>query len=343
MSQLANYQSALRKALDISPKEFMSKAADPMNLAALNAEATSFEAANAFIDLVMDESVLLKNCRVFRTSKPAGEMTKLNITTHITESASENGTSTETRRPVNTSMEYHTKKTRSQFDITGEVEEDNIEGGGGRQTILNILLKAIANDMETLSIEGNEDLVGTDDLTRLAKTNDGFHVLTGATEGAHIVTAGNKRPSWRLFTDMLKAMPTKWRGDTSRLRWVMSPNTWLSIVEEGETKGTLLADGAWSGNVPGPLGIPALLVPKIPEDLALSGTASTGTFIWLTDPQNFVYIIQRDLKVEWERIARYDRSEMTAFMRTDFLVQEPDMVVKSVNVALDRALARYGA
>lgn len=323
--------------------EFAQKAAQAMTSSQFDTESFAQDLPNQFIDLVVDESVLLKACTVYRTNKRSGNAVKLTVDGHITEKATENGTSTETRKITDTPMSYLTVKTRSQFDITGEVEEDNIEGPSGRSTILDALVRYIQNDMETLAIEGDSSVSGSDDASRLLSANDGWHKLTATGTGAHLVTAGAKRASRKLLLNMLRNMPTKYLKQLQSMRWIGSYGTLYSLMDEVQTRATPLGDKAYEGSGFNVHGINYMPVPLLPQDLTVSGTQSTGTFLWLADPKNFVFVVQRYLKVWSEFIMRYDRWEVTAYMRTDFMVNNTDAVVKATNVLVDDAVAFYGA
>jgi HK97 family phage major capsid protein len=325
-------------------EEEVSKSAQDMTTDVMDSESLARDIPTTFINLMVDMSVLLKNARVYRTTKRAGDMVKIDVTGPVTEKATENGTSTETRRVDATPLSYTTVKSRSQFNVSGEMDEDNIEGPGrGQQTMLNALLTRVGNDMEQLAIEGDTSNVGSDDESRLLQVNDGWHVLTAQGTGAHIVSAGAKRASWKLLEKLLRNLPKKYRRDMGKLRWIVSPNAALDIRGDAAARSTGLGDSLYAGGNYAPHGIPMLEIPSLPEDLAVTGTNSTGTFIWLADPKNFIYVVQRALQVHTLYVPRYDRWEVTAFMRTDFLVENTDAVVKATNIVVDDAVGFYGA
>jgi len=303
------------------------------------------EAATAFISSVVDESVLLKNVRLHLTDSPSGNIAKLSVTGPVTRQATENTAVTETRKPTNSNVPYVTAKTTSAIDISGEVTEDNIEGPSGQTTIMNAMTAQIANDMEILAIEGDDSNSGSEDIDELLKTNDGYHVKTASGTGAHIVDAGGLRTSFKLLSTMLRAMPSKWKKDLTKLRWIISTNAAQDLVDEWQTRATpggdvMIRDGVLAAVH----GIQPLIIPLIPEDLEIDGTAgSTGSFIWLTDPKNFIYVVQRALTIEWMRQPRADTNEGTVHMRTDFIIEEIDKVVKAVNLNVDTDVAYYGA
>jgi len=321
------------------------KTASPLITTVMDSASLRRELADHFINLVVDESKLLSMVRVHRTENPSGDITKLNISTNVTRGATENTEATETRRPSDTVVTYNTAKTVSLLDVSGEWVEDNVGGPSGKNTAVQAFVSQISNDMETLAIEGDDSETGTTDYASLIKVNDGWHVLTSAAEGAHIVDANSTRTSYELLSEMLRAMPTKWKRNPSQLRWMMSWGAAQDLVDEFADRNTLYGDQMRrEGQLPPLLGIPVEIIPKIPEDLTLTGTdGTTGTFIWLCNPQNFIYVVQRDFKAEWERVPRKDADELTIHMRTDFVVEETDSVVKATDVSVWTGHSFYGA
>lgn len=323
----------------------MSKAADPLLVSVMDTESLKKELATEFINLVVNESVLLQNIRTKQVDAPSGDLVKLDITTQVLELASENTDSGNTRRPTDTPLTYNTVKLRAALDYSGEWLEDNIESADGINTVMQAFSDRIANDHEVLCISGDDSVVGTTDYQRLVKANDGFDVLTASGTGAVILNAGAKRPSYQLLSDMLKQMPTKYKRDLSKLRWIMSWGSAMSLVDEiagRVTEYSELTKRQGLSVLNSVLNIQTLIVPYLPEDLTLAGTSgTTGTFIWLCNPKNFIAIFQRNLTLERERIPRSDRTELTMYLRTDYLVENAASVVKATNVSLWSGHSRY--
>lgn len=319
------------------------KSANPLLTTTMTSAALRRQLADHFINQVVDESVFLKEVTVKRVTAPSGDLTKLRVAGHISEKASENTDSGNTFRPTNVSLTYNTIKVRSAWDITGEWEEDNIEGEGGRQTVVTAMLDAFSNDMEVLGLEGDSSVVGTDNLSTLLKINDGWNVLSSAANGTHIVNAGAKRFGYTLGTTMLRNMPTKYKRNKGKLRWIISPTAKMDYIDEQAARVTAFGDTIRaSGTLPLILGIEAMEVPLLPEDLSLTGTnGTTGTWVWLTDPKNFYYIIQRDMRLEWFRRQRTDTDEATLYTRSDFLIEECDAIVKATNVSVWQSHSYY--
>lgn len=313
----------------------------------------STEEADRFVDLVVDESVLLQNIRVHRTTDPSGTISKLNITGPITKLATEGVATTTLSKPTSSSVEYATKKTVSAIDISGEVQEDNIEKDAGRNTIMGTMTKQIGTDMERLAIEGDTTVSGSTAEDLLMKANDGFLKLSASGTGATLLDAGAQRPTMLLLQHMMRQMSTKYRRDLSRLRWIMSANAALDLAEEiaginpvySAQIGGLADATKQSGMIPTLVGVRPLVVPMMPEDLALTGAGSgdTGSVILLCDPMNLIYVVQRALTIEWERVARADKWESTIHMRSDFIIEDASAIVKAHNIDMTTSANPYGA
>lgn len=293
------------------------------------------EQATRFIDMTVDESVLLKMVRIHRTSRPQGEIDKLNLAEPVTEGAAE-ATDTGNLYPVNSitsKVEFTTKKVRSAFDLSKETLEDNIEGAGFRQTILQAFAKRIATDLEMLAIQGDKTKYAADTtaLGRLLKVLDGWEVQTRS--GVHLVDANGAIISKSLFSRALRAMPRKYLIAYNRLRWFASPSIYQDYVDQLTDRQTTLGDTALTqGNQEiRVFGIPLIRVPLIPENL---GDTGNRTFVWLTFPENFIWVIQRAIEVNWFFNARKDSWENTTFTRIDALIENKDAVVRLDNLTL---------
>ena len=314
-------------------------------LSDFNAASLSNEDADRFIDLVVDETVLLKNIRIHRTSNPSGDISKLNISGPVTRLASENTAATATRKPTNTVVSYATVKTVSCIDISGEVQEDTVAGSGAKASIMNAMNKRIGTDMEHLSLEGDTSIAagGTDD-SELLRSNDGFAVLTNASSNATRVDVNGLKASYVLLSQMLRSMPTAYKMDPSKLVFLMHPDCFQDLLDENAARATAYGDKVRTSGDTGMAhqGVRILAIPQIPIDLTISGTTwNMGTFILLLDPMNLIYVIQRALTVEWERVPRSDTDQGTVHMRTDFIIENDEAIVKAFDVNADRTATAY--
>lgn len=295
--------------------------------------------ADRFIDLVVNESVLLQKIRTVRKNDVKGEINKLDLGSIVTQGADTTSTAT-TRFPTESVMTYDMVKYRSAFDLKTDFTEDNIERGNIRDTLLTMFSKRIAIDTEMAAIEGDASsgaLVvgdGQSDETNLFGVNDGFRrILQVNVPAAQQIDAAGAAPSKQLYYCMKRAIPSRYRAAKPDYVWIVPSgpyDKWMLDWSDRETGGgdTALAKGL----VPGPWGIRMLEVPLMPEDLTWGTAGTAGSEIWLTPLKNLIYFVRRDITIEWDRKPRQDVWEVTIHFRVDFEVENPAMVVLAENV-----------
>lgn len=303
----------------------------------------SRQQADKFIDLVVDTSVLLKNVRVVRTDINSGEINKLDIGDIVSESATAVGTST--FKPTATKVEYDNKKVRSAFDITSDFTEDNLEGTSIRDKLLSMFTKRIAIDMEILALEGS--YTATPDGTkkqRLCGANDGYlKILTDNVPNLQQVDAEGAAPSASLYYTMKRRVPARYRVAGPDYRWLAPSAAWdkwnFDLALAGTNAPTdTQAKFREMGGGGKPIGIPMMEIPLMPTDQSytVGGVPATdGTTLVLSPLMNLIYFIQRDITIEWDRIPRSDKWEVTIHTRCDFQVENREMVVLAKNVGID--------
>lgn len=337
MENLDQINSLIKKAIDTS-------------LLASGGELNP-EQADKFIDLTVDESVLLKKgIRVIRTTNPKGELDKLNIGEPVTESAAESGenilaySSTPTNAqgyiydPTLSQIEYTVEKTRTAFNITKEAIQSNIEQDQLKDTLMTSFAKRMSTDLELLGIMGDPTTYSTSftKLGRLLKTNHGWYRiamgdLAPNPGAAHIVNVGGKNVSKYLFSKMIKTLPKKYLMNFDDYRFLVSPTVYQNYIEAISERATNLGDAALMGKITlTAYGIPIIRIPLITETLeCTAGTTEVtdGTFIMLTMLQNLIYVVLRHFDVYWEFKPRSDRWENTTYSQTDFQIENTDAMV----------------
>jgi len=293
------------------------------------------EQANAFIDLTVDSSTLLKMCRVLRRSNPKGEFDKLLFGDVVTEGADELEDTGNVFEPTHSKVEYSTKKLRSAIDISRETLEENIEGTGYRSTVMTSLGTRIGTDLELLAIQGDETAYAAVNTRRgrLLRRNDGWFKqgLSG-----HTVDVQGGTITKTIFSQLIRALPVQFKQNRAALRFFASPSIVQDYRDQLANRETTLGDNSLTGA--GPLmvfGVPIVEIPLIPEDLnSLNGSDVWGdaSFIWLTYPQNFVHVITRDIEVYWEFKPRKDGWESTTYTRVDDIYENVDALVTGYNL-----------
>ena len=294
--------------------------------------------ADRFIDLVENESVLLQNVRVVRVNENKGEINKLDLASIVTEGASTTSKAT-TRTPSERVVVYDTEKYRSAFDLGTDFLEDNLEGSGFRDTVMEMFSKRIATDTEIAAIQGDDSLTtgdGQSDLNNLLGPNDGWSkILRSTIPAAQIVDAAGAAPSKDLYYEMKRAVPSRYRVAKPLYTWIVPSgpaDKWPLDISDRETQG---GDSALvRGVAPGPWGSPLLEVFQMPEDLTFGTAGTDGSEIWYTPPKNMIYFIQRKITIEWDRQPRQDLWEATIHFRVDFQWENVDLVIMATNVSL---------
>jgi hypothetical protein len=336
----------------LSIERLLNKAAtsEVIDTAQISNSILTRQQADRFIDLMVDVSQLLKQVRLAKIDHPSGEINKIDLGKTVTESTRAPGTST--FKPSASKVDYDTSKLRSAFDLTSDFLEDNIEGENVRDKLLNIFTKQIAIDMEMLGIQGS--YTATPDgtaLQRLLGDNNGYQALlqTAVPTPSQQIDAEGANASAALYYKMKSAIPARYRPALPNYRFVVSSRAWdkwaydmtqVGAVSGGGTPNDTVARFREIGGGGKPFGIPQFEVPLFPTDLAytVGGTPATdGSSIWLTPLKNLIYFIQRDITIEWDRVPRQDKWEVTIHTRCDFAVENADAVVIAKNVGVNGA------
>jgi len=249
--------------------------------------------SDAFIDYVIDQTVLKTNARIVRFRNESLQIDKIGVGTRVSVAKAE-AADPQRRRGVNTSKITLTpREVMTPFEIGDSFRENNIEGDNIEEKIIQLMAKATANDLEELYIKGDklghaaleDTLVEGGSSTKYIKDTflalvDGWLKLGNT---GHVVDAGGSNIGLSVFSQAIRALPTKFRRNMSELRWFLSPDMWQIYQEKLATRGTALGDSAASGGAKsnGPFGIPAVPVPLMPfepevvEHHALSAAAPT--------------------------------------------------------------------
>ncbi len=313
----------LRKAIDTDLLETQG--------GALNADQS-----NAFIDLTVDHSTLLRICRVVRRTNPKGDIDKMLFGDVVTEGATENTDSGNVYEPTHSKVSYSTEKLRSALDLTRETLEENIEGTGYRSRVMGALGRRIGTDLELLAIQGDTDYATpTTRRGRLLSKNDGWFKL--GLDG-HTVDCAGASISKTIFSMMIRALPVEFKTNRADLRFFCSPSVVQDYRDQLSNRETTLGDNSLTGaGILTVFGVPIVEVPLIPEDKnSLDGSDVWGdaSYIWLTYPSNLIHVISREIEVWWEYKPRKDAYESTVYTRTDDIIENTDAIVTGYDLRI---------
>lgn len=288
------------------------------------------EQNNTFIRNLLDQPTLLKQVRTVTMNSPSMEINKIGFGKRILRAATSatalSGAAVDgafdpsaeaaTRAKVQTSkVTLNTHEVIAEVRIPYEVLEDNIERGDMQNTILQLIAERAALDLEELIIKGDTTLNGTDPYLDLM---DG--VLKKAV--SHIVDAGGAAISPSVFNEVLKALPTKYRRNKNLMRLFTPMDVEQDYRLALSSRGTQLGDAMLAGNAP----LPVFGVGLVGAALMPSAN------ILFTNPQNIIFGIQRNIRIEQERLISERVVKIVLTARVALEIEEEDAVVKVTNL-----------
>lgn len=225
-----------------------------------------------FVKLVKDTSVLLSQVRFVQMPAARHRIDRMWIGEPVTRGVGEKSIAATNSVAKFNQIALDAEKLKSDWQITTELLQENIEQGNMEDALMEMMAKRISTDLEILSIQGDSDAGTGTPFLNLISTFDGYDKLT---DGAHIVEASGAGLSRALLATALRRLPEQYLQDTG-LRWIMSRASAIDWLEGVAARATVGGDAALNGNpVVNPLGIPAIVVPQLPstKPVALATTA----------------------------------------------------------------------
>ncbi len=283
------------------------------------------------IDRVVNEATLLGMIRRYTMNRSRVEIPRMSVGTRLMRANTGGGHAESTTMGNRVSPDFESivltsSKLVLPWTITEEFLEDNPEQGRAEQLIADMMATQAANDLEDLAVNGTE---GSGDA--LLRANNGFIAL-GAS--GNVKDFNGAAFTTDVFERSLRALPTKYRNrDKSKLRFFVPFDIEMDYIQSlaarmGDAADAFLASGAASR--PNYGGIPVVAIKYLPSD----GTAGGGTnesTIMLTDPDNLVWGVERDMKMrkttEGKNALDFDERYYALHIRCDFLIQNTEAFV----------------
>lgn len=171
--------------------------------------------ADAFIDYIKDESVILKNSRIKKMNAPMENIAKLGVGEEVFFPAKQGSSLDETKR-VNFSGEQIklvTKEIMAEVKILDDELEDNIEGMSFREHLMRMISKKGANQLERAALYSRETENGD-------SINSLFNGFIKTLDKSGTVLDANAETDRFVSKDKLaklyKALPTKYRSSLNK-------------------------------------------------------------------------------------------------------------------------------
>ena len=285
------------------------------------------EQADAFIDMVQEQPTMLRQSRVVRMNAPTRYINRLGFASRILRAApqgtppyaADDGTNdrylaaADRSAPTTSKIELNTKEVMAEVHLPYEVLEDNIEGQSFEEHVMRLIAERAAQDLEEWALEadsasGDAYLALNDGLLKTAVSN----VVDNASAGI----------SPDLFESGLLAMPQKYLRVLDNLRQFITVQDSIKYRANVAKRATGYGDSALQSD--GKLvayGTPVEATPLMP--------GSTGLF---TFPQNILFGIQRDIRVEAEKDIRSREIIIVLTTRVDCKWDDEEAVVKYTNI-----------
>lgn len=294
------------------------------------------EQANTFIRKLIEAPSIINVARVVEMGAPTRNINKIQFATRILRAGvSATALSQSDRSKVTTEqIQLNTSEVIAEIWLPYDVIEDNIErggigqnydgtgsqgtpaGGGLVATILTLIAERVALDLEELALRG--DLLDTDDYLALT---DGY--LKTVSDGGNVVDFAAATLSKDLFKKGLLTIPDQYKRQLTAMWHMISRNNEIEYRDTLADRATALGDATiQSRNAVFGFGVPILGVDLMPQESGL-----------LANPLNFLFGIQRQVMMEFDKdiSARVWKVVVTA--RVDFQVEEDLAAVFYSNIA----------
>ena len=308
--------------------EMLEKAIDTSDLA--DGGLLNTQQANKYIQMTIDSSVMLQEARVVRMRGPVQELDKIATTGRVSQLKSE-GVAPETlAEPAFEKVNLSSVEIITPFEITFEALEDSIERGNFEDTVISVMAKQTATDLEELAVLGD---TGSSDT--YLQGLDGWRVLA---DDGHIVDFAGATLDRSGLAAMYRALPDTYKRNHSDLRFYFAPAAVQDWNDTFADRPTAAGDEALTGGVAPPyMGVPVVSVPVIPTDLeGISGYESGPklSFGLLTLRDNLIFGIQRQIRIDKDKDILRGVNIYVISTRIAVAYEETDAVVVGINLGL---------
>lgn len=278
--------------------------------------------ASTFIRMVQNAPTILKDSRVVQMTSDSQKIEKIGFGQRIMRPGEEGVPLSESQRsvPTTSTVKLNAKEVIAEINITYDTLENNIEGKGLKDTIMQMLAERAAIDIEELMVNGD-----TESKDPYLKQLDGLRKLAKS----HIVDASGKEISRTLFKDAKKIVPAKYLRTPQDFRFYTSPSVETEWVYKMGERQTTQGDKAVEGAGVKPFGIPLRAVANLQP---YEGHSTEVSDVLLTHPKNVILGISRNIRIEVDKDIRGRKFIIVLTAKLDTVFEEEDAVSKIVGV-----------
>lgn len=296
--------------MSISNEELVNKAISSANNLSASGKLNPKQ-ADAFIDYVFDESVLAKTVRTVRFRNESMDIDKIGVGSRVAmpkaKAKGRGGRGVTTSKVTLTPVEVMVP-----FEIEDSFGEHSIEGETSEAHVIRMFATQTNNDLEELYIHGTTDgLVNLEedvypDGSSTQYVEDAYLALFNGilkqAESGNTYDHGGAAINNSMFGAMIRAMPTKYRRDKSKLRWICSTDLEQLWMERLSSRATALGDAALSqGIVHAPYGVKFMSLPKMSfyvpyaEDITFTGNDTSDSLTYAPVNSGSVVIVANSI------------------------------------------------
>lgn len=279
--------------------------------------------AKKFLRLLTKKSVLMGMSTVVPMAAPKQQIPRIKLSSRILRPGTENVPLdlAARSRPDFSMVELDAKLFRAEIRLSDEVLEDSIERGDLRQTIIEMMAEAIARDMEDVGVNGNR--TSPDPFLAVM---DGL--LVQAT--SHIVDAAGQPLSPQVLHELIRSLPGEYLRDKKALAYLTSVDAELGYRRQLAERATAAGDRYLETDTPVLYsGVPVQPIPLFPENL---GAQQNQSNVLLVQPQNVVFGIWRQVRIESWRDISAGQLRIVATIRFDTRYADEAGVARAINV-----------
>lgn len=284
------------------------------------------EQVKKFYEILIEESVLLPLVTTVTMAAPTWELSKLGFTGQVLHPGNEASALAVADRssPQMGKVQLVAKEFVAEARMSYSVVEDNIENGTLPQTLMRLLAKAVARDIEKVVINGDTATAGSTPLALLLATLDG--ILKQSTSFS--VNAGGVRLNKSILKQMVQTLPSQFMSPG--LAFITSKNAVIDYVDSIASRATPKGDDALVKAAAAEYtGYPVIPIPLFPENL---GGGTNQTNVILTDLKNINVGFHREVRIETDRDIMARQLIIVITVRFDVKYSHEPAVVKGTAV-----------
>jgi len=324
------------------------------------------EEADKFIDYVVDESFWADNVRIVKMNKNEKNIRYLGWKsgTRFLKPAATFASSDYVKEFSEGKITLTSKKLRGAVVIYDDDLEDGIEGEKFADHLMKLVAKKVANELDEIFYVGNTTAYAATDArsiftgfrARLCDTTpyssgsipNAATLLDALSTGNFASTCGGIATqttsgayNWEFkFSKMISSLKSKYkRAGLSNLRFFCNDIVSVDYIDALAKRSTVLGDNAILGDAPLKFGkIKIVDVPQMPTTMSSGALGTEGstsgvyTDVILTNKNNFIIALQRELKLESKREPADEAVYIFYSIRADVQIENPEAACLLYNV-----------